>query len=73
MTLREISVGELQLGMYVAKLDRPWTETPFMFQGFVLNNDKQLDALKKYCSKVFVDPEKKDLSEVGGKIGRAHV
>ena len=66
MTLRELAVSELQLGMYVAKLDRPWTETPFMFQGFVLKNDKQLDALRKYCTKVFVDPEKNDLSEVGG-------
>lgn len=66
MALKEVPIGELQLGMYVAKLDRPWTETPFMFQGFVLRNDKQIDALKKYCSTVFVDPEKRDLSETGG-------
>ena len=46
---REVPVGELVFGMYVAKLDRPWTETPFMFQGFVLSNDKQLETLKKHC------------------------
>ena len=50
--------------MYVTKLDRPWTETPFVFQGFVLKTDKQIDVLKKYCKHVFVDPEKEDLSEI---------
>ena len=65
MELREIPVEELTFGMYVSKLDRPWTETPFVFQGFVLKSDKQIDVLKKYCKHVFVDPEKEDLSEVG--------
>src|SRR5258708_12160091 len=44
--------------MYIAELDRPWTDTPFMFQGFVLGNEQQLDALKKYCSTVIVDVER---------------
>jgi HD-GYP domain-containing protein (c-di-GMP phosphodiesterase class II) len=65
MELKEISVDELQFGMYVSKLDRPWTETPFMFQGFVLKSEKQIDVLRKHCKKVFVDPEKEDLSEIG--------
>jgi len=64
MELREIPVEELTFGMYVSKLDRPWTETPFVFQGFVLKSEKQIDVLKKYCKYVFVDPEKEDLSEV---------
>jgi len=50
--------------MYVSKLDRPWTETPFVFQGFVLKSEKQIDALKKHCKHVFVDPEKEDAAEV---------
>ena len=65
MKLREVSIDELQFGMYVSKLDRPWTETPFVFQGFVLKSEKQVDVLRKYCKKVFVDPEKADFSEVG--------
>lgn len=60
MAYREITVDELRFGMYVARLDRPWTDTPFMFQGFVLRSEKQLEALKKYCKKVYVDPEKVD-------------
>jgi len=53
-----IPVTGLRFGMYVAELDRPWTETPFMFQGFVLGTQKQLDALKKYCATVLVDTER---------------
>ena len=44
--------------MYVAELDRPWTDTPFMFQGFMLSTQQQLDALKKYCASVTIDLER---------------
>ena len=44
--------------MYVAELDRPWTDTPFMFQGFLLTTQQQLDALRKYCKTVYVDTER---------------
>jgi hypothetical protein len=44
MELREIPVEQLTFGMFVAKLDRPWTETPFVFQGFVLKSEKQLES-----------------------------
>ncbi len=56
-------VDKLEFGMYIAELDRPWEGTPFMFQGFVLSTRKQLDALKKYCKKVYVDPEKAEAVE----------
>ena len=65
MELREIPVEELRLGLYVSKLDRPWTETPFVFQGFVLKTEKQIEILKKFCKHVFVDPEKEDPSALG--------
>ncbi|MFM9969500.1 MAG: HD-GYP domain-containing protein [Burkholderiales bacterium] len=58
MELKEIPVEDLSFGMYISKLDRPWTETPFMFQGFVLKTDKQVEALKKLCKLVYIDPEK---------------
>ena len=55
---KQIPVEQLKFGVYIHELDRPWTDTPFMFQGFVLNTQPQLDALKKYCKKVFIDTEK---------------
>ena len=58
VTKKEIKVEELEFGMYVSELDRPWTDTPFMFQGFILSDDKQLEAIKKFCKKVVIDLEK---------------
>jgi HD-GYP domain-containing protein (c-di-GMP phosphodiesterase class II) len=58
MERKQVAVGELQFGMFVAELDRPWTETPFMFQGFHLKTDQQLAALKKHCKHVFIDLER---------------
>jgi len=55
---KEVPVEELEFGVYISELDRPWTETPFMFQGFVLKDDKQLEILKKHCKKVVIDLEK---------------
>lgn len=55
---KEVSVEQLEFGVFISELDRPWTETPFMYQGFVLSNDKQLEALKKYCKKVYIDLDK---------------
>ena len=71
MELKEIPVEELKVGMYVSKLDRPWTETPFVFQGFVLMSEKQIDVVKKYCKRVFVDPEKEDTAVVKQQTGGA--
>ena len=58
MQRKQVTVGELQFGMFVAELDRPWTETPFMFQGFHLKSEQQLEALKKLCKHVFIDLER---------------
>lgn len=55
---KSVPVSELRFGMYVAELDRPWIETPFRFQGFVLTNEQQLETLRKYCKSVFVDVER---------------
>jgi len=55
---KQVAVDELVFGVFIAELDRPWTDTPFMFQGFILNNEQQLEALKKYCKKVVIDLEK---------------
>jgi HD-GYP domain-containing protein (c-di-GMP phosphodiesterase class II) len=73
---QEIPVEQLRFGMFVAELDRPWTETPFMYQGFAITNEKQLEALRKYCKKVYVDPEKSTMPAgsargVGGAMGAA--
>jgi len=49
---------DLQKGMYVSELDRPWLETPFLFQGFRITNSNELEQISKLCDFVFVDTEK---------------
>ena len=60
---KSVRVEDLQFGMYVAELDRPWTDTPFMFQGFVLERPEQVETLKKYCRSVLVDTERSTLRD----------
>jgi putative nucleotidyltransferase with HDIG domain len=50
-----VSTQELKLGMFVAELDRPWLETPFMVQGFLLEEDEQLATLRNLCRFVTID------------------
>jgi HD-GYP domain-containing protein (c-di-GMP phosphodiesterase class II) len=66
MQRKSVPVGELQFGMYIAELDRPWTDTPFMFQGFALRTGQQLEALRKYCRHVFIDVARSEHAPAAG-------
>lgn len=54
MTLQAVSTKDLTEGMYVSRLDRPWLETPFLFQGFVIKSRREIDELRRYCEIVYV-------------------
>jgi len=54
---RRVEVAELALGMYVAELDRPWIESPFLFQGFKLESEEELKQLREVCVWVMVDED----------------
>jgi len=69
---KKVAVKDLHFGMYVFELDRPWTETPFMFQGFHLKTDQQLAALKKHCKHVFIDLERTEKPEPRVPAARFH-
>jgi len=47
-----IDTQQLKIGMYVCELDRPWRETPFMFQGFEIRTEEELKTLQQYCRTV---------------------
>jgi len=55
-----IAVSELEFGLYVAELDRPWLDTPFLLQGFLADSQIELDTLRKFCSYVYIDLELSD-------------
>ncbi|NVJ66945.1 MAG: HD-GYP domain-containing protein [Gammaproteobacteria bacterium] len=54
---RQISSHELQIGMTVIELDRPWTDLPVMFQELKITKDSEIQLLQKYCQHVFIDYE----------------
>lgn len=45
----------LAKGMFVQDLDRPWTDTPFLLQGFQIESDEDLAMLRTHCKYVIVD------------------
>lgn len=49
--------------MFVAQLDRPWLETPFLFQGFEIREESEIDQLRHYCQYVYVDVKRSAMSE----------
>ena len=52
---KKVDIADLKPGMYVSALDRPWTETPFLFQGLNIDSQEQIEELRRYCNYVFVD------------------
>jgi HD-GYP domain-containing protein (c-di-GMP phosphodiesterase class II) len=54
--LQKILVNDLKLGMFVADLDRPWMDTPFLLQGFLLETADQISQVKLHCEYVLIDP-----------------
>jgi len=49
----------LEPGMFVAELDRPWLDTPFALQGFVVRDPEEAIYVSNYVDHVYVDAEYK--------------
>tara|TARA_Y100000052_G_scaffold24847_1_gene27797 strand:+ start:54 stop:1343 length:1290 start_codon:yes stop_codon:yes gene_type:complete len=57
---KQLTVAELTVGMYVVELDIPWEESPFLFQGFLLESEKDIHMVQDYCKTVWVDVVEED-------------
>ena len=63
---KEVPVNQLQIGMHVIRLDRPWLETDFPLQGFIIKDPDQIKRLAEQCqyvviqTKVVVSKEKNE-------------
>lgn len=64
---KKIDTRHLRLGMYVDHLDRPWVETPFLFQGFSVADAKDIRILQEHCRFVYIDADKG--IDGGGDLG----
>ncbi|WP_231758752.1 HD-GYP domain-containing protein [Microbulbifer elongatus] len=65
----KVFVEDLQRGMFVSRLDRPWTRTPFALQGFYIRDLEEIRQLQKFCRYVYVDVVK-TVGDVGVKLRR---
>ncbi len=65
-------VRDLKVGMYVDRLDRPWTETRFMYQGFFVQNEETLAELQRICQFVFVDAQRNDEAKPAPRAGERY-
>ena len=54
----KVASKDLKSGMFVADLDRPWIDTPFLLQGFLIDDGAQIDQLQRFCHHVMVDLER---------------
>lgn len=66
----KLEVKHLQVGMYIAKLDRPWLETPFPFQGFYLRTKHEINEVQRFCSFVYIDGNKGTQPYKESEIGK---
>jgi HD-GYP domain-containing protein (c-di-GMP phosphodiesterase class II) len=55
---RKVKSADLRIGMFVADLDRPWIDTPFLLQGFLIEDREQLDQVVECCAWVMIDPQR---------------
>lgn len=54
---KKVETRNLDLGMYVAELDRPWTSTHYIFQGFEITSKDTLRDLQATCEYVYIDTD----------------
>ncbi len=55
MNLIELPAIKLRPGMFVAEIDRPWLETPFALQGFMVRDDEEVIEIARHVDRVYVD------------------
>lgn len=54
MPVKRINAEDLEIGMYVSRLDRPWRETPFLFQGFHIAEQEEIEEVRKQTEHVYI-------------------
>lgn len=51
----KVDVNDVTIGMFVAGLDRPFSQTPFPLQGFYIRDAEEIKELRTHCRFVFID------------------
>lgn len=65
---KKIPASELRLGQYVARLSSPWSQTPFLIQGFVIADEAERQWIKGHCEWVIIDLTRSEANEVVDEV-----
>ena len=60
----KLHVSDLQTGMYVCEIDRPWLETPFPLNGFEVESEEVINEVIQYCQYVHIDLDRSKVEDV---------
>jgi len=63
MLEKSVSTDFLKQGMYVSRLDRPWGESDFLFQGFYIKTQDDIEQIKKQCEFIYIDIERGEAAD----------
>ncbi|MEX1828643.1 HD-GYP domain-containing protein [Luteibacter sp. CQ10] len=56
---RRVFVSDLEVGMYVSRLDCEWSDTPFPIAGVPITSRDDIERLSRFCKYVFVDMQRR--------------
>jgi HD-GYP domain-containing protein (c-di-GMP phosphodiesterase class II) len=52
----KMPVSGLEIGMYVSDLDKDWLDSPFLYQGFLIESQEDIKLLEQECKYVWIEP-----------------
>ena len=64
---QRMEVSKLNVGMHIVELDRPWLDSPFLFQGFTLESVEDVHMVQDCCEYVYVDVVEEEWIEKNSK------
>lgn len=69
----QVRVFDLEIGMFVCRLDKEWTETAYPLQGFLIQNENQIQKLADECEYVYIDANRKGYAaSTSSRVGGSH-
>jgi putative nucleotidyltransferase with HDIG domain len=63
-----VSVYDLEVGRNVVALDRPWEETGFLLQGFVIASNEEIQELQQQCQNVSVQVKIENIAAIRARL-----
>ena len=67
---KKLTIAELRVGMFVTRLEVPWSATEFPLQGVLLTSQQDIDKVSRYGAYVFID-QNKSIRSVERPIARS--